>query len=64
MSRAEAPVIAAGAWLVEVNWRGADEGWWVVSIYRAESGARNEVRQLRSRYHQKGQRMRVREDIG
>ncbi len=62
MSRAAAPADQAGAWLVEVNWRGADEGWWVVSIYRAESGARNEVRILRGHYYRKGQRMRVRED--
>jgi hypothetical protein len=62
--KAPAAAGAAAGWLVEVTWSGSDDGWWIVSGYTAEAGAREEVRQLRGHYARKGQHMRVRQDAG
>lgn len=54
-------------WLVERNFKGHDEGWWVDSWYvgpTAEAGARDHVRQIRSYAARNGYRLRARRDDG
>lgn len=49
-------------WLVERNYKGHDEGWWLDSFYTTEAGARDHVRQVRAYAARNGYRLRARRD--
>jgi hypothetical protein len=58
----KAPAAAASGWLVERNFLGHNEGWWLDSFCTTEEGARDHVRQLRASVAKRGYRLRARAD--
>lgn len=53
----------AAGWLVERNFVGHTEGWWLDSFYANESAAREHVRQIRAHARRNGYALRARKDV-